>query len=56
MKISIISASHQTNSQSKRISELLKNNLFDLNSDLDIFSIDLADEKLPLWTPEKKKR
>ena len=54
MKISIISASHQTNSQSKRISKLLKNNLFDLNSDLDIYSIDLADEKLPLWTPEKK--
>ena len=54
MKISIICASHRMNSQSKRISELLKNNLFNLNSSLDIFSLDLANEKLPLWSPEKK--
>jgi NAD(P)H-dependent FMN reductase len=54
MKISIISASHRKNSQSKRISHLLKNNLSNINSGLEIFSLDLADKSLPLWSPEKK--
>ncbi len=55
MKISIISASHRTNSQSKKISNLLNNNLLSLQSDLDIYEIDLADTSLPLWSPDKKK-
>ena len=54
MKISIISASHRTNSQSKRISDLLHNNLLNNKSDLEMFSLDLADASLPLWSPEKK--
>ena len=54
MKISIISASHRINSQSKRISDLLHNNLLNINSGLDVFSLDLADASLPLWSPEKK--
>ena len=54
MKISIISASHRMNSQSKKISDILKNNLLNLNSDLDIFSLDLAQSLLPLWSPDKK--
>ena len=54
MKISIISASHRTNSQSKRISDLLHNNLLNNKSGLEIFSLDLADTSLPLWSPEKK--
>ena len=55
MKISIISASHRTNSQSKRISNLLQNNLLNNKSGLEMFSLDLADALLPLWSPEKKK-
>ena len=55
MKISIISASHRTNSQSKRISDLLHNNLLNDKSGLEIFSLDLAEAPLPLWSPEKKK-
>ena len=54
MKISIISASHRTNSQSKRISNLLQNNLLNNKSGLEMFSLDLADALLPLWSPEKK--
>ena len=54
MKISIISASHRTNSQSKRISDLLHNNLLNIKSGLEIFPLDLADAFLPLWSPDKK--
>ena len=54
MKISIISCSHRINSQSKKISVFLQNNLSNLRSELDIFMLDLADVALPLWSPEKK--
>jgi len=54
MKISIISASHRINSQSKRISDLLHNNLLNIKSSLEIFSLDLADASFPLWSPDKK--
>ena len=54
MKISIISASHRTNSQSKRISLLLNNNLLNIRSGLEMFFLDLADASLPLWSPDKK--
>ena len=55
MKISIISASHRTNSQSKKILDVLHNNLSNIDSDLDIYDLDLADKLLPLWSPDKKK-
>ena len=54
MKISIISASHRTNSQSKRISDFLHNNLLNNKLGLEIFFFDLADGSLPLWSPDKK--
>ena len=54
MKISIISASHRMNSQSKRISSLLLDNLSKIYDKLDTFVLDLADAHLPLWSPEKK--
>ena len=54
MKISIISASHRINSQSKRISHLLQNNLLINKSGLEIFFLDLAETPLPLWSPDKK--
>jgi len=54
MKISIISASHRINSESKKISDFLENNLLKLNNNLDIFSLDLAKSLLPLWSPDKK--
>ena len=54
MKISIISASHRINSQSKKISVFLQNNLSKMDSILDSFILDLADTALPLWSPEKK--
>ena len=54
MKISTISASHRDNSQSKKISGLIQNNLLNIDSGLEIFSLDLADSSLPLWSPDKK--
>ena len=54
MKISIISASHRINSESKKISDFLENNLLNLNNKIDIFSLDLAKSSLPLWSPDKK--
>jgi NAD(P)H-dependent FMN reductase len=54
MKISIISASHRTKSQSRRISDLLQHNLLNIKLGLEIFSLDLADGSLPLWSPDKK--
>ena len=54
MKISIISASHRINSQSKKISDLLHNNLLNIKSELEIFFLDLAVSSLPLWSPDKK--
>ena len=54
IKISIISTSHRQNSQSKKISDLFNKDLLSLESDLGIFSLDLADASLPLWSPDKK--
>ena len=54
MKISIISASHRANSQSKKISDILHNNLLNIKSDLQMYVLDLADKSLPLWSPKKK--
>ena len=54
MKISIISASHRKKSQSKKVSKLLHRSLLNLKTDLDIFTLDLAEVSLPFWSPEKK--
>ena len=54
MKISIISASHRMNSQSKKISNFLQNFLYKVDSKLDTFVLDLADVAFPFWSPEKK--
>ena len=54
MKISIISASHRINSESKKISDFLENNLLNLNNTLDVFCLDLAKSTLPLWSPDKR--
>ncbi|MDC1066973.1 NAD(P)H-dependent oxidoreductase [Alphaproteobacteria bacterium] len=54
MKISIISASHRLNSQSKKISGFIQDNLFKIDSELDANILDLADVALPFWAPEKK--
>ena len=55
MKISIITTSHRKNSQSKKISEFLQNNLSKIDSKLNTNILDLADASLPLWSPEKKR-
>jgi len=54
MKISIIAGSHRQESQSKRISNILKSRLNMLNPNLDLVSLDLGEAVLPLWSPDKK--
>ena len=54
MKISIISGSHRQNSQSKKIADFLFEDLLKIQSDLNIFSLDLAVDTLPFWSSEKK--
>ena len=54
MKISIIATSHRQKSQSQRISNILQLILNRLNTNLDLFSLDLGETNLPLWTPDKK--
>ncbi len=54
MKISVVSTSHRSNSQSKKISVFLKNNLSKIDPKIDSFILDLADVALPLWSSEKK--
>ena len=54
MKISIISASHRKNSQSKKISGFVNKFLLNLNESLDIFSLDLGETSLPMWSADKK--
>ena len=54
MNISIISTSQRLDSQSKRVSDILQKRLFELQENLDLFSLDLGETVLPLWSPEKK--
>ncbi len=54
MKISLISTSHQRNSQSKRISSILGNFISEINNKVEFFHLDMFDLKVPLWTSEKK--
>ena len=55
MKISIIASSHRKESQSKRISDIIQLRLKDTNPKVDLFSLDLGETSLPLWSPDKKK-
>ncbi len=54
MKLSIISASHRKDSESKRISTILLNKLSSISSDLNTYLLDLEDTALPMWSPQKK--
>ncbi len=54
MIISIISASHRIDSQSKKVSDSLNNNLLNLDPNLETFFLDLAISSLPFWSPDKK--
>ena len=54
MKISIISASHRKNSQSRRISKIIEDYILKKNNSMDFFSLDMFESNIPLWTSEKK--
>ena len=54
MNISIISTSHQQGSQSKRVSEILKTFLLQIDKKVKCFNIDVFESNVPLWTSDKK--
>ena len=54
MNISIISTSHQKESQSKRVSEILKKFLFQIDKKVECFNIDVLNSNIPLWSSDKK--
>ena len=54
MKISLISTSHQKNSQSKRVLEIMKNIVLEIDSKIKCYEIDVFELNIPLWTSEKK--
>lgn len=53
MKLSIISTSQQKNSQSKRVSEICKNLILEIDNKIECFNLDMFESKIPLWTSEK---
>ena len=53
MKLSIISTSQQKNSQSKRVSEIFKNLILEIDNNIECFNLDMFENKIPLWTSEK---
>jgi len=54
MKISIISTSHRKNSESKRISKIIKDYILENNNSIECFLLDVFETNIPLWTSEKK--
>ena len=55
MKISIISTSHRKNSESMRISEIIKKIILKIDKDIKCYNLDMFKKKIPLWTSDKEK-
>ena len=55
MKISIISTSHRKNSESIRISEIMKKIILKIDKDIKCYNLDMLKKKIPLWTSDKEK-
>ena len=53
MKISIISTSHREKSESKRISNIMKSLILEIDKDVDCLILDMYRANIPLWTSEK---
>ena len=54
MKLAIISTSHRKNSESKRVAEILKKNVYEIDKSIESFILDMFESEIPLWTTEKK--
>ena len=54
MQISIISTSLQKNSESRRVSGILKNFILEIKSKVKCFELDTFEAQVPLWTSNKK--
>ena len=53
MKLSIISTSQQKNSQSKRVSEIFRNLILEIDNNIECSNLDMFEYKIPLWTSQK---
>ena len=53
MKISIISTSHQKNSQSNRVATFFTNFIKKIDSNVKCYNLDVEEQKIPLWTSQK---
>tara|TARA_B100000242_G_scaffold264484_1_gene212043 strand:- start:30 stop:629 length:600 start_codon:yes stop_codon:yes gene_type:complete len=53
MKLSIISTSHQKNSESKRVADILKKYIYDIDKTIEFYILDMFKSEIPLWTSEK---
>ena len=54
MKISIISTSLQKESESRRVSEILKKIILEIQEKAKCFLLDMHESQVPLWTSDKK--
>ncbi|MDA9114017.1 NAD(P)H-dependent oxidoreductase [Alphaproteobacteria bacterium] len=53
MQISVISASHRRKSESARIAEIISLRLIQINNNIKLHNLCLANSEIPLWTPAK---
>ena len=53
MNISIISSSHRNNSQSYRVSEILRSQILKINKSINVYNFDLKKANLPLWSEDQ---
>ena len=55
MKISLISTSHRNKSQSNRVSKILEEFIFKIDSSINCYNLDMYESKIPLWSDDRKK-
>ena len=53
MKISIISASQRSNSQSRRVAMILKNFILNYDNKVNCYNLDMYEKKIPFWGSKK---
>ena len=54
MKLSIISTSHRKNSESKRVADILKKYIYDINKTIECFILDMLESEIPFGQQRKQ--
>ena len=55
MKLSIISTSHQKNSESKRVADVLKKYIYDIDKTIECYILDMFKSEIPLYNRKVSK-